>query len=494
MRADTDRYLDERVDVLRSYVFSSLPASVYDSVVEMVLAILSDYWSQIKAQQRRHESGSAADKPEIMHKIQTTERYAKLILHPQVKTLDLSEISRVLRSELLVNMSKMLGLEKLNISSRGHTSSVAWKALWKSMQTLTRLRHFTLKHDCQNECLAVLGQNCPHLVYVDVSGSQAVSDAGANWLLHCAKLKVLDLYQTGVNVPVYASLLLGLKDLATVGRCDKFGQVLEYMASHQSTPRQLCSVRVCHSRDMSREQLQLLSQMCPKLTQVSLYVDEDMGDLLTPLTQLKELEELKLLACNFYADKVDVLLRTSGHQLTLLHLEHIDELDMNALTCIAESCPNLEKLVFFSCDFVENFGPSKLQANRPASERPFRNLQVLVCISESAPNVIEFLLVNADRLRRVQFGSTAWFNDATVASVLAKGALKNVEEIRILRSYELTISSVLLLIDKCPKLRVLSEMEGWEGIKPSQLHNLRQKVRRENLQLDTEASWNIITG
>ena len=36
-----------------------------------------------------------------------------------------------------------------------------------------------------------------------------------------------------------------------------------------------------------------------------------------------ELEDLKLLACNFYADRVDVLLKTSGHQLTLLHLEHI---------------------------------------------------------------------------------------------------------------------------------------------------------------------------
>ena len=39
---------------------------------------------------------------------------------------------------------------------------------------------------------------------------------------------------------------------------------------------------------------------------------------------------------------------------------------------------------------------------------------------ECAPNVIEFLLVNADNLTRVQFGSTAWFNDATVANVLSK--------------------------------------------------------------------------
>ena len=71
-----------------------------------------------------------------------------------------------------------------------------------------------------------MAQNCPELVYVDVSGSQGVNDSGACWLLHCRKLRYLDLYQTGVGVPMYASLLMGLPDLTTVGRCDKFGQVL----------------------------------------------------------------------------------------------------------------------------------------------------------------------------------------------------------------------------------------------------------------------------
>ena len=54
----------------------------------------------------------------------------------------------------------------------------------------------------------------------------SVTDSGANWLLHCRKLRVLDLYQTEVNVPVYASLLMGLPELTAVGRCDRFGQVL----------------------------------------------------------------------------------------------------------------------------------------------------------------------------------------------------------------------------------------------------------------------------
>ena len=67
----------------------------------------------------------------------------------------------------------------------------------------------------------------------------------------------------------------------------------EYMNEHQSVARQV-GIRVCHSRDMSREQLQLLARTCPKLTHVSLYVDEDMGDLLTPLTGLIFYSDSKL--------------------------------------------------------------------------------------------------------------------------------------------------------------------------------------------------------
>ena len=240
---------------------------------------------------------------------------------------------------------------------------------------------------------------------------------------------------------------------------------------------------------MSHHQLKLLSSMCPYLTNVSIYVDEDMGDLLTPLTVLEQLTELKLLACNFYNDRVDSLLLKSGHRLQTLHLEHIDELDMNALCCIAENCPNLARLVFFSCDFVENFGSSL--AEKKFILPPFEKLQSLVCVSESAPNIIEFLLVHAKNLKSVQFGSTAWFNDDTVTKVLAKGALKFVEEIRILRSYELTMLAVSALLDTCPNLHILAEMDGWEGIGQIELAQLRKRIKDENLDLDTFIAWSV---
>ena len=124
-------------------------------------------------------------------------------------------------------------------------------------------------------------------------------------------------------------------------------------------------------------------------------------------------------------------------------------------------------------------------------KRPFRHLENLICISETAPNVIEFLLVSADKLKRIQFGSTAWFNDTTVTNILARGALKKIEEIRILRSYELTMRAVNQLIIECPNLILLSEMDGWEGISEEELRGLRRRIKEENLDLDTFSTWSV---
>jgi hypothetical protein len=76
-------------------------------------------------------------------------------------------------------------------------------------------------------------------------------------------------------------------------------------------------------------------------------------------------------ACNFYSDGVDRLVYERGGELRLLHLEHVDQLDMAALALIAAACPLLSKLVFFSCDFVENFGSSQLDR--------FGNWYTMVC-------------------------------------------------------------------------------------------------------------------
>jgi len=474
-------FVDSFVQWLQTLLFTSVPWYHYQSLVDVFLCWLTKAVQQSKAIYRRSNSS-----PECIHKVHVLVRFVHLVVHPRVRTLDFSKLPKILRDALYKKLDALTGLEILNLGSGNGESGR--KRSFMNIKTLANLQSLTLVNDCQNETLALIAQNCSQIRFLDISSSGSITEQGTSWLLLCPQLEHINLYQTSQSVQGYAQLLQGLKNLKNIGRCDAFGQVLEYLEAHRSK-RLILPLTHFHSRDMNYEQLQLLVIICPNILHINLYVDEDVGNLLSPVGKLVKLKELKLLACNFYSDRVDRLLEVQGDKLTMLHLEHVDELDMSALCFIAETCPNLEKLVFFSCDFVENFGPSHV--NREFQETPFQKLDSLICVSESAPNVIEFLLANSKNLKSVQFGSTAWFNDEIVAKVLKRNALKLVEEIRILRSYELTMSAVRSLIGHCPNLKILAEMDGWEGIGEQDLAVLRNQIRRENWDLDTFITWSV---
>jgi len=476
------QWVDTQVDWLQNLIFSHTPWYQFQMLVDNITQWLSQAVLNSKAIFRRSNSP-----PESFHQIHTIVRFVNLIIHEKVKSLDLSKLPKMLRDALYKKLDKFSGLQVLCMGSGNGES--ARKRSFHSIKYLCNLTSLSLTNDCQNDSLAVIGQNCNKLKYLDISSSGTVTDQGTAWLLLCKDIEILNLFQTSTSIQGYAQLLLGLSKLHSIGRCDNFGQILDYLNRFKTSELQL-PLRSLHSRDMNLENLELYVKTCPDTKHVNLYVDED-GHLLTPLARLTKLEELKLLACNFYSDRVDRLLRERGCGLTLLHLEHVDQLDMPSLCSIAETCPSLRKLVFFSCDFVENFGST--QSSYHFREPPFQYLETLVCVSESAPNVIEFLLINAPNLKMVQFGSSAWFNDAIVANVLARNALKKVEEIRILRSYELSMTAVRSMITCCPNLRVLGEMDGWEGIQERELAQLREEIKVNNWDLDTFICWSLGT-
>ena len=100
-------------------------------------------------------------------------------------------------------------MQVLNLGSgNGETGR---KRLFMSLKYLHSLQHLTLNNDCQNETLAVLGQNCPDLRFLDITSSTNVTDQGVTWLLRCKKLTHLQLYQTSITCDAYAQLLLGEK-------------------------------------------------------------------------------------------------------------------------------------------------------------------------------------------------------------------------------------------------------------------------------------------
>lgn len=193
-------------------------------------------------------------------------RFVKTTLHPRVKKLDLNHIGpKALRDEIYRGLDQLNGLETLNLGSgsgpagpsgSGSGADIIRKRVFMSFKYLKNLSSLTFTNECQNETLAVVGQNCRQLTHLDIAGSQAVTDQGASWLLGCKELATLDLYQTSISIEGYAQLLLALPGLHSVGRCDAFGQILEYLSTYNRDPIQL-AIKYFHSRDVSYDQVKI---------------------------------------------------------------------------------------------------------------------------------------------------------------------------------------------------------------------------------------------
>jgi hypothetical protein len=81
-------------------------------------------------------------------------------------------------------------------------------------------------------------------------------------------------------------------------------------------------------------------------------------------------------------------------------------------------------------------------------------------------------------------GSSTGIGDVTMAKVLSKNPMKHLEELKILHSDNLSMKTVHLLMNHCDNLRVLSELESWQGITEEELREFRKELKQKNLDLD----------
>nr|CAD7445584.1 unnamed protein product [Timema bartmani] len=277
----------------------------------------------------------------------------------------------------LRNLYRMIGLEVLDLGSGsgGWNTSDIEKLIVSGVSSMKNLTSLCLCFDCTDHILSVVGQNCTRLQKLDVTASRSVTDRSVNALLNCPQLSELRLNRTSISIDGFATLLMGLRRLEDFGRCDEFGCVLEHILEFHKSVGPF-GLRMFQSRDVTSCQLNLLIKMCPFVMHVYIYHDERISDL-TILSALENLSELKLLSCDFFTDNVKTLLELKGYNITWLHLEHVEEIDMNALVHISQFCPNIKKLVFYNCDFLEHTSISMKKLAVP----PFQHLEHIISIA-----------------------------------------------------------------------------------------------------------------
>ncbi|XP_012262664.1 uncharacterized protein LOC105689879 [Athalia rosae] len=467
---------------IKHQLVSSIPWYLYDRMsVEVLKAILN------LINETKNSFSQYFPITTYLSEMNVIVNLTEVVIHSNLKTIEFSIWPKIMRHVLYKNLNAMTGLEVLDLGSgsAGWRTSGIEKMIIGGVSSMPNLMSFTLCFDCTDSIVTAIGQNCPKLRKLDVTASRSVTDRCLTVLRTCWQLRQIQLFRTSVSIAGYAELLSEHPNLEDIGRCDEFGYVLEHIRITGSYKQPL-NLKVFESRDVTTEHLHLLVEMCPNLIKVSIVHDETINDVLI-LSALNNLTELKLLCCDFFTDRIKELLETKGSKLTNLHLEHVNEIDLNALVYISQFCPILKNLVLYNCEFVEHAAviPKKLFVP------PFKYLERIKCVADCAHLHLEFLLSHCINIKFIQLGSSTGIGDDTMARVLSKNPMNKLEELKILYSDDLSMKTVRLLMQNCDNLRRLSELESWQGISMAELNVFQNELRIINIDLDISPTLSL---
>lgn len=467
--------LENNIAFISNLLRQNIPLYLYDRMCLKVLRTVQQLIEETKKSYDHHAPMSS-----FVNEMNVVVSLTEVIISAQLRTIDFTIWPKMMRYVMYKSLHKMTGLEILNLGSCLGSWTNPDKCILEGLSKMTKLTTLSLCFDCNDCIIQILGENCPKLRHLDVTSSRSVTDRCIPSLLKCQYLTELQLNRTSVTIYGYAQLLIGLPYLQDLGRCDEFGKVLKYLKdAHPDSQSRQFNIRKFQSRDVSPEELKLLADMCPQVYHVSVFHDEEIN--LTILTFLN-LTELKLLSCNFYTDCVKQLLKIKGCNLISLHLEHVDEVDLNALMYVSQYCSRLKNLVLYNCDFLNHVS---LFANpNHLSIKPFQYLERLFCVADCASLHLEFLFTYCFNIKYIHLGSSTGIDHELMAKILESNPMAQLEELRILYSADLSLRTVDLLLASCPNLKVLSELESWNGISIEELRYFKQYIQRNNFDLD----------
>ncbi|XP_028163592.1 uncharacterized protein LOC135088329 [Ostrinia nubilalis] len=468
--------LSKTVDRLRSILEYNVPWMLHDVLAKEAIRALSELMENIK---KSFGFRSAMEK--FASKMNMVVKMAEVIFTKYLTFLSIDRIPIKLRSVFYTKLHLLTGLVYLNLGSL----SGGWKtadlegSIIQSLKELHCLKYLVINYDCTDNILKCVVDNCKLMEKLDLSSSGSITNSSIDIIVKLKLLKSVQLYRTLVSLEGFANLLLNCHNLEDIGRCDNIGKVLEYIQSYID-PSKTFKLRMYVSRYASGSHLQLAVQMCPEIKSMTVYHNTLQSDLMV-LIGLKDLRELKLLSCDFYADQIKQVLQVKGCNISNLHLEHVDQIDLNALMYISQMCPLLETLTLYNCTLIQH---TSLYTKK-LDILPFRNLKRITCVATCTEEHLLFILTNCLNIEFIHIGTAIQFTDDFVLKILNINPLLYLKELRIMQSDYLTMTSVDRIIHSCINLEILVELESWTLLTESDREYVRNYIKINNFNIDT---------
>lgn len=361
-------------------------------------------------------------------------------------------------------------------------------SLANSLECMQHLTHLNLNYDCTDAILETLVKHCPKLISLDIANSKCVTNESVyNLIIELKELRVIQLYRSSVTMEGYINLLLHLPELLDIGRYDELGKCLEYIDEYHPTYSNF-KLEYFSSNHATTKQIQILCEKFPNINSVSLFHNILFLDLMAVIG-INKLRILKLRSCDFFSDQIKDVLQVKGCNITELCLEHVDQLDMNALIYISQFCTELQTLCIINCNLIQSTSIHYRYFQLP----PFTSLKNLTLIGTCTITHLEWILVNVHNVTMIHLGSLIPTTDELFEKVFLKNELEHLEELRILHSDDLTVKTLYALLNNCPNLSRLYEIESWSRILPFQIDEVKAFIKRHNFDIDLTSYRKFVT-
>lgn len=469
--------LARNVEIIRMYLDINVPWMLHDLLVQETIRALSELLEKTK-----QSLGFRGCMGKFVSQMNVIIKMAEVLFTKNLTVVSIDTIPKILRSIFYSRLNMLNGLVCLNLGSL----SGGWKtadmedAIIKSLKELHCLKYLTMNYDCTNNILQCIVDNCKLLEKLDVSCSKCVTNDSMDIVTKIKNLRSIQLYRTFVTMEGFLKVLLKCKNIEDIGRCDEIGRLLEHIDLNY--PEVLTfNLKTYVSRYATHNQLQLAVQMCPDIKSMTVFHNRELQSDLLVLIGLRDLRELKLLSCDFYADQIKQVLQVKGCNIVHLHLEHVDQIDLNALMYISQMCPFLENLTLYNCSLIQHTSlyTKKLEIT------PFRNLKKITCVSTCSEEQLLFIFTNCLNIQFIHIGTAIQLTDDVMCKILDKNPLIYLKELRIMQSDLLTMISVERLIQSCMSLETLVELESWSLLTESDREYIRNYIKINNYNIDT---------
>ena len=369
-----------------------------------------------------------------------------------------------------------------------------WKRLFCAISHVHKLQ--VNGTNVTDECLTLLGDRCPDLQDLNLSGCEHITDTGMLNLIQCkphgewtcSKLSTLDVVSTRVDTEGARHVLLHAKVLRYFHfpRLCQLIHRLSWRAQQAGAePLRLCltSLVLRQDQEYSSEQATSCIQSCPHLTELEIFSEGIEGNV--NYNYMQHLPGLRKLSVFAQVDDdisfSEVLLPALPCLTSTLVSLQLTEIQGLSLTVLGRNCPGLKKLELgLSSRSLSN-------ADKPLKgEVLFPNLEELFVFRED-PGIFDaeslgILLFNCHKLESLLVCCLQCLDDNFVTAWISHNPLSAFEYLEIALEHRLSQTGLWKLMHHCSNLKNL--------VVPPSFFLARHAILRLNRKAQ-EQMWDI---